>query len=60
VHELLVRLRMVCKLFGYSYPSIVGALETHDTSALNADEKRVYDNFISRYEDARASFNIYA
>lgn len=57
--ELMERVQKVCRVFGYSYPNVVGALATEDTSSLTLDEKRLYNNFIERYQALKTKFNIY-
>lgn len=57
--ELMERLQKVCRVFGYSYPNVAGALATEDTSSLTVDEKKLYNNFIKRYRGLKTKFNIY-
>lgn len=58
--ELMERLQKVCRVFGYSYPNVAGALATEDTSSLTVDEVKLYRNFIERYRAKKARFNIYS
>lgn len=57
--ELMERLQKVCRVFGYSYPNVAGALATEDTSSLTVDEVKLYRNFIERYRAKKARFNVY-
>lgn len=59
VAELMKRVQKVCRVFGYSYPNVAGALSTEDTSSLTLDEKKLYNNFIERYRAHKARFNVY-
>lgn len=57
--KLMKRVQKVCRVFGYSYPNIAGALATEDTSSLTVDEVKLYRNFIERYQALKTKLNIY-